>query len=507
MADTNPTLPNLHHFVGGERIAGASNRYGDIYNPATGQVQARVPFATAGEVDKVVQAAKAAFAGWSATPPSQRARILFRYRDVVEAHRGELARLCAAEHGKTLDDARGSVSRGIEIVEFACGIPQLLKGEVNENVAGSVDSYNVRQPLGVCVGITPFNFPAMVPMWMYPIALACGNTFVLKPSEKDPSCGLRLAELAIEAGIPPGVLNVVNGDKEAVDALLTHEDVAAVSFVGSTPIAEYVHRTGTAAGKRVQALGGAKNHLVVMPDADMEQVTDALVGAAYGSAGERCMAVAVAVAVGDEVADDLIERLAPRVESLKIGAYDADGVEMGPLVTREHRDKVKGYVDTGVEEGATLVVDGRDTTVEGHEDGFFIGGCIFDNVKPHMRIYKEEIFGPVLGVVRAQGYEEAVRLVNEHELGNGAAIFTRDGDAARDFTHRVRIGMVGVNVPIPVPTAYHSFGGWKRSLFGDHHMHGPEGVRFFTRMKTVTSRWPSGIREGAKFNFQRSTEA
>ena len=507
VADTNPTLPNLHHFVGGERVAGASNRYGDIYNPATGQVQARVPFATAGEVDKAVQAAKAAFPGWSATPPSQRARILFRYRDLVEAHRDELARLCAVEHGKTLDDARGSVTRGIEIVEFACGIPQLLKGEVNENVAGSIDSYNTRQPLGVCVGITPFNFPAMVPMWMYPIALACGNTFVLKPSEKDPSCGLRLAELAIEAGIPPGVLNVVNGDKEAVDALLTHEDVAAVSFVGSTPIAEYVHRTGTAAGKRVQALGGAKNHLVVMPDADMEQVTDALVGAAYGSAGERCMAVAVAVAVGDEVADDLIERLAPRVESLKIGAYDGDGVEMGPLVTREHRDKVKAYVDAGVEEGATLVVDGRDTTVEGHEDGFFIGGCIFDNVKPHMRIYKEEIFGPVLGVVRAQGYEEAVKLVNEHELGNGAAIFTRDGDAARDFTHRVQIGMVGVNVPIPVPTAYHSFGGWKRSLFGDHHMHGPEGVRFFTRMKSVTSRWPSGIREGARFNFQRSTEA
>ena len=334
----------------------------------------------------------------------------------------------------------------------------------------------------------------MVPMWMYPIALACGNTFVLKPSEKDPSCGLRLAELAIEAGAPPGVLNVVNGDKEAVDALLTHEDVAAVSFVGSTPIAEYVHRTATAAGKRVQALGGAKNHLVVMPDADMDQVTDALVGSAYGSAGERCMAISVAVAVGDEVADDLVARLKPRVESLKIGPWDASGVEMGPLVTREHREKVRGYVDTGVEEGATLVVDGRDATVAGHEDGFFIGGCIFDHVKPDMRIYKEEIFGPVLGVVRANDYEEAVALVNGHELGNGAAIFTRrDGDAARDFTHRVRIGMVGVNVPIPVPTAYHSFGGWKRSLFGDHHMHGPEGVRFFTRMKTVTSRWPSGI--------------
>ena len=507
MARDDTSIPTLEHFIGGERVAGASNRFGDIYNPATGRVQARVPFATAGEVGAAIRAAKEAFPAWAATPPSQRARILFRYRDLVEAHRDELAHLCAAEHGKTLDDARGSVTRGIEIVEFACGIPQLLKGELNENVASSVDSFNMRQPLGVCAGITPFNFPAMVPMWMYPIALACGNTFVLKPSEKDPSCGLRLAELAVEAGVPPGVLNVVNGDKEAVDALLTHEDVAAVSFVGSTPIAEYVHRTATAAGKRVQALGGAKNHLVVMPDADMDQVTDALVGSAYGSAGERCMAVAVAVAVGDEVADDLIARLAPRVESLKIGAFDAEGVEMGPLVTREHRDKVAGYVDTGVDEGATLVVDGRQATVEGHEDGFFIGGCIFDNVKPDMRIYKEEIFGPVLSVVRANDYEEAVGLVNDHELGNGAAIFTRDGDAARDFTHRVRIGMVGVNVPIPVPTAYHSFGGWKRSLFGDHHMHGPEGVRFFTRMKTVTSRWPSGIREGATFDFKRSTEA
>ncbi|MCY4470061.1 MAG: CoA-acylating methylmalonate-semialdehyde dehydrogenase [Thiotrichales bacterium] len=507
MAGGDTNISTLHHFIDGERVAGESNRFGDIYNPATGKVQARVPFATAGEVDKAVQAARAAFPGWAATPPSQRARILFRYRDLVEAHRDELARICSSEHGKTLDDARGSVTRGIEIVEFACGIPQLLKGEFNENVAGRVDSFNVRQPVGVCAGITPFNFPAMVPMWMYPIALACGNTFVLKPSEKDPSCGVRLAELAIEAGIPPGVLNVVNGDKEAVDALLTHEDIAAVSFVGSTPIAEYVHRTATAAGKRVQALGGAKNHLVVMPDADMDQVTDALIGSAYGSAGERCMAVSVAVTVGEETADDLIGRLKPRVESLKIGAYDAEGVEMGPLVTREHRDKVRGYVDTGVEEGATLVVDGRDTTVEGHEDGFFIGGCIFDNVTPEMRIYKEEIFGPVLGVVRAKDYEEAVELVNEHELGNGAAIFTRDGDAARDFTNRVRIGMVGVNVPIPVPTAYHSFGGWKRSLFGDHHMHGPEGVRFFTRMKTVTSRWPSGIREGAAFNFKGSTEA
>ncbi|WP_025769971.1 CoA-acylating methylmalonate-semialdehyde dehydrogenase [Thioalkalivibrio sp. HK1] len=506
MSDTGK-LPILDHFIDGKRTAGAGNRFGDIHDPAGGQVQAHVPFATPAEVDAAVQAASTALPAWSRTPPSQRARILFRYRDLLESHRDELARLCASEHGKTLDDARGSVTRGIEIVEFACGIPQLLKGEINENVAGGVDSYSLRQPLGVCVGITPFNFPAMVPMWMYPIALACGNTFVLKPSEKDPSCGLRLAELAVEAGIPAGVLNVVNGDKETVDALLNHPDVAAVSFVGSTPIAEYVHRTGTAAGKRVQALGGAKNHLVVMPDADMEQVTDALIGAAYGSAGERCMAVSVAVAVGEDTADALIDRLKPRVESLKIGPFDGEGVEMGPLVTKEHRDKVKGYVDSGVAEGADLVVDGRQVKVPGHEEGFFIGGCILDRVTPQMKVYKEEIFGPVLSVVRAKDYEEAVRLVNEHELGNGAAIFTRDGDAARDFTHRVEIGMVGVNVPIPVPTAYYSFGGWKRSLFGDHSMHGPEGVRFFTRLKTVTSRWPSGIREGAVFNFKRSTEA
>ena len=506
MAGDTVNIPTLPHFIDGQRVAGESNRFGDIYDPATGRVQTRAPFATAGEVNKAVQAAKAAFPAWAATPASQRARVLFRYRDLLEAHRDDIARICSSEHGKTFDDARGSVTRGIEIVEFACGIPQLLKGELNENVASNVDSFNMRQPLGVCAGITPFNFPAMVPMWMYPVALACGNTFVLKPSEKDPSCALRLAELAIEAGAPPGVLNVINGDKEAVDALLAHEDVAAVSFVGSTPIAEYVHRTGAAAGKRVQALGGAKNHLVVMPDADMDQVTDALMGSAYGSAGERCMAVSVAVVVGDETADELIGRLKPRVEALKIGPGDGDGIEMGPLITREHRDKVRGYIDAGIEEGATLVVDGRGAAVEGREDGFFIGGCVFDDVKPDMRIYREEIFGPVLSVVRANNYEEAIKLVNDHEFGNGAAIFTRDGDAARDFAHQVQIGMVGINVPIPVPTAYYSFGGWKRSLFGDHHMHGPEGVRFFTRMKTVTSRWPSGIREGAAFNFKRSTE-
>ena len=489
----------LHHFIDGEKVPGESNRFGDIYNPALGKVSAQVPFATEQEVERAVQSARNAFAGWSATPPAQRARLLFRFLNLLDTHKDELARIVSAEHGKTFDDARGSVQRGAEVVEFACGIPQLLKGEFNENVASGIDSYNMRQPLGVCVGITPFNFPAMVPMWMFPVALACGNTFVLKPSEKNPSCGLRLAELAIEAGIPPGVLNVINGDKQAVDALLTHPEVDAVSFVGSTPIAEYVYKTGTSHGKRVQSLGGAKNHMVVMPDADMEQVTDALIGSAYGSAGERCMAISVAVAVGDKTADALVERLAPRVAGLEVGPHDGEGVEMGPLVTAAHLDKVRSYVDAGVGEGAELVVDGRGQSVEGHEEGFFLGGCLFDKVSPEMSIYREEIFGPVLSVVRVSDYERALELVNEHEFGNGAAIFTRDGDAARDFTNRVKIGMVGVNVPIPVPTAYHSFGGWKRSLFGDHHMHGPEGVRFFTRMKTITSRWPSGIRRGADF--------
>ena len=500
MAASSAESPRiLYHFVNGERIAGASNRFGDVYDPATGEVAAQVPLATAQEVRAVVESAAAAFPAWAATPPASRARVLFRYRDVLERERDALAEILSREHGKTFDDARGSVTRGIEIVEFACGIPHLLKGEHNESVANGIDSHSLRQPLGVCVGITPFNFPAMVPMWMFPIALACGNTFVLKPSEKDPSCGLRLAELALEAGLPAGVLNVVNGDKVAVDALLADPDVQAVSFVGSTPIAEYVHHTASAAGKRVQALGGAKNHLVVMPDADMNQVTDALIGSAYGSAGERCMAISIAVAVGDATADEVVQRLKPRVESLNIGPYDREGVEMGPLITGAHRDKVTGYIDIGVEEGAELVVDGRGFRCPGNDNGFFVGGTIFDHVKPAMRIYNEEIFGPVLGVVRVDSYEEALDLVNSHEFGNGTAIFTRDGDAARDFTNRAQIGMVGVNVPIPVPTAYPSFVGWKRSLFGDHHMHGTEGVRFFTRLKTVTSRWPSGIRSGADF--------
>ena len=494
----------LYHFIDGKKVDGESNRFGDVFNPATGDVAAQAPYASTHEVRRAVEAAKAAFPGWAATPPAQRARILFRYLHLIESHKLEIAELLSLEHGKTLEDACGSVQRGAEIIEFACGIPQLLKGEHNENVASNVDSYAVRQPLGVCAGITPFNFPAMVPMWMFPVALACGNTFVLKPSERDPSCPLRLAELAVEAGLPAGVLNVVIGDKEAVDALLNDPDVAAVSFVGSTPIAEYVYKTGTSNGKRVQALGGAKNHMVVMPDADLDQTVDALIGSAYGSAGERCMAISVAVTVGDDTADELITRLKPRVEGLKVGAYHEDGVEMGPLVTGAHLDKVRGYVDHGVEEGADLVVDGRDISVDGHEKGYFIGGCLFDNVKPDMKIYKEEIFGPVLSVVRANNYEEALTLVNGHEYGNGAAIFTRDGDAARDFTARAKIGMIGVNVPIPVPTAYHSFGGWKRSLFGDHHMHGPEGVRFYTRLKTITSRWPSGIRAGADFSIPQT---
>ena len=497
MAGTTP--PALHHFVNGECSPGGSNRFGDVYDPASGAIQARVPFATAAEVDAVVQAARAAFAGWADTPPAQRARVLFRFRDLVESRRDEIAELISREHGKTLDDARGEVQRGAEVVEFACGIPQLLKGEASENVSGNVDSLSMRQPLGVVAGITPFNFPAMVPMWMFPVALACGNTFVLKPSERDPSAGLRLAQLLSEAGLPKGVFNVVNGDKEAVDRLLEHPDVQAVSFVGSTPIAEYVYRTATAAGKRVQALGGAKNHLVVMPDADMQQTVDALIGSAYGSAGERCMAISVAVAVGDDTADRLVEALGPRVAALKVGRYDEPGIEMGPVITAAARQRIEGLVDAGVREGAKLVVDGRGCEVADTSGGFFVGGCLFDHVTPQMSIYQEEIFGPVLSVVRTRDYEQALALVNEHEYGNGAAIFTRDGDAARDFTHRAKIGMVGVNVPIPVPTAYHSFGGWKRSLFGDHYMHGPEGVRFYTRLKTVTSRWPSGIREGAEF--------
>ncbi len=465
----------LHHYVNGQKVAGNSGRLGDIYNPAIGEVTKQVPFASRDEVRAAVAAAKAALPGWAATTPIARARAMFRLKSLVEEHLGELAELVSSEHGKTVPDAKGSITRGLEVIEFACGIPHLLKGEFTAAVGTGVDSFSMRLPVGVCVGITPFNFPAMIPLWMAPLAIACGNTFILKPSERDPSCPLKLAELFSEAGIPDGVFNVVNGDKEAVDALLTDADVAAVSFVGSTPIAEYVYATGSAHGKRVQALGGAKNHMVVMPDADLEQATDALMGAAYGSAGERCMSIAVAVAVGG-TAEPLIERLKPRIEGLRIGPYTDTEADMGPIVTRQALERIKGLVDSGIEQGAELVVDGRDTTLQGYESGFFMGGCLFDHVTPEMDIYKEEIFGPVLSVVRAPDYESALALVRENPYGNGTAIFTRDGDAARDFVARANIGMVGVNVPIPVPVAYHSFGGWKRSKFGAANTHGMEGV-------------------------------
>jgi malonate-semialdehyde dehydrogenase (acetylating)/methylmalonate-semialdehyde dehydrogenase len=490
----------ISHFVGGRPVAAAGGAFGEVFNPATGEVTGRVALGGAKDVDAAVQAARAALPGWASTPPVVRARVMFRFRELVERNADELVRTISAEHGKVLSDARGELQRGLEVVEFACGIPHLLKGDFSENVGTSVDSHSIRQPLGVVAGITPFNFPAMVPMWMFPVAIACGNCFILKPSERDPTTPVRLAELLLEAGLPPGVFNVVHGGKEAVDAVLEHPGIAAVSFVGSTPIAEYVYRVGTAHGKRVQALGGAKNHMVVMPDADLDQATDALMGAAYGSAGERCMAISVAVAVGG-VADALIERLEPRVRGLKVGPGTDPEAEMGPLVTRQHLDKVRGYVDEGVREGAKLVVDGRGLKLQGYENGFYIGGTLFDEVRPEMRIYREEIFGPVLSVLRMPDFDAAVDLVNGHEYGNGTAIFTRDGDAARTFVNRIEVGMVGVNVPIPVPMAFHSFGGWKRSIFGDHAMHGPEGVHFYTRLKTVTSRWPTGIRKGAEFTM------
>ncbi|WP_144373832.1 CoA-acylating methylmalonate-semialdehyde dehydrogenase [Vogesella urethralis] len=488
----------ISHYIAGQHQAGSGTRTTPVFNPATGRVQAEVVLAEQADVDAVVAAASAAFPAWSDTAPLRRARILFKFKMLLEARQDELAALISSEHGKVHADALGEVTRGLEVVEFACGIPQLLKGEYTEQVGRGIDAWTMRQSLGVVAGITPFNFPAMVPMWMFPVAIACGNTFVLKPSERDPSAALFIAALLEEAGLPPGVFNVLQGDKLAVDGLLTHPDVQAVSFVGSTPIAQYIYETGARHGKRVQALGGAKNHMVVMPDADLEQTVDALMGAAYGSAGERCMAISVAVAVGD-VADKLVAALGERLQTLKVGPGTDPAADMGPLVTRAHLDKVSGYVARGVEEGATLVVDGRGLTVPGCEEGFFLGGCLFDHVTTDMTIYQEEIFGPVLCVVRVDSFAEAVAMINAHAYGNGTAIFTRDGDAAREFTHRIQVGMVGVNVPLPVPMAFHSFGGWKASLFGDHHMHGPEGVRFYTRMKAVTTRWPTGIRSGAEF--------
>ena len=489
---------SIGHWIDGADIPVGDGRTVGVYDPALGEITRQVVMADEAVVNQAVESAAAAFVSWSATPPLRRARVMFKFKALMEEHADEFAEIISREHGKVFSDAHGEVTRGLEVVEFACGIPQLLKGEYSEQVGGGIDMYSIRQPLGVCVGITPFNFPVMVPMWMYPVAIACGNTFILKPSERDPSASLLMAELLRQAGLPDGVFNVVQGDKVAVDALLNHPKVGAVSFVGSTPIARYVHETASRQGKRVQALGGAKNHMVVMPDADLEQATDALIGAAYGSAGERCMAVSIAVAVGS-AGDALVERLREKVPAIKMAPGMTDGAEMGPLVTGAHLEKVRSYVDAGVAEGAELVVDGRSAKVSGHEQGFFLGGCLFDRVKPGMKIYQDEIFGPVLGIVRVETFDEAVALVNEHEFGNGAAIFTRDGDAAREFSHQVQIGMVGVNVPIPVPMAFHSFGGWKASLFGDHHMHGPEGVRFYTRYKAVTQRWPAGIRAGAEF--------
>ncbi|WP_437972100.1 CoA-acylating methylmalonate-semialdehyde dehydrogenase [Sorangium sp. So ce260] len=492
-------IKKLQNYVGGKMTDSSTRRWGDVFNPALGAVTRQVPMSTAGEVSSAVAVAKQAFESWSATPPVRRARVMFELKSLIERHMDELAALVTAEHGKVLDDARGSVTRGMEVVEFAAGIPQLLKGEYSEGVARGVDSWSFRQPLGVCAGVGPFNFPAMIPLWMAPIAIACGNTFIMKPSEKVPSLSLRLAELWTEAGLPPGVFNVVSGDKEVVDAFIEHPDIAAISLVGSTPVAEDVYQRATRAGKRVQALGGAKNHMIVMPDADLSHTVDALMGAAYGSAGERCMAISVAVAVGPETGDRLVEALIPKVKALKIGPGDQPGLDMGPLVTRQHLEKVSGYVDLGVKEGAKLLVDGRGLNVPGSEDGFFLGGCLFDHVTSSMTIYQEEIFGPVLAVVRVPTLDAAIRLVNAHRYGNGGAIFTSSGEAADEFTKRIEIGMVGVNVPIPVPMAFHSFGGWKGSLFGDHYMHGPEGVRFFTRLKTVTSRWPRGASVGASF--------
>jgi len=491
----------IENAVAGKRYVSSSTRKSPVFNPATGEQTAELPLSTLDEINAAVASAKKAQVAWGNTTPMKRARVMFKFKELLDRNINELARIISAEHGKVHDDALGEIARGIDCVDFACGIPQLLKGEFSRNVGPSIDTYSDRQPLGVVAGITPFNFPAMVPMWMYPTAIACGNAFILKPSERDPSASLFCWNLFMEAGLPEGILNVVHGDKEAVDALLDHPDIKAVSFVGSTPIAEYVYQRGTKAGKRVQALGGAKNHMIIMPDADMDQAADALMGAGYGSAGERCMAISVAVPVGDKTADALIARLKPRVEALKIGPATDKDAEMGPIVSKVQRDKIAGYIDAGVEAGAELVVDGRGFKLQGYENGFFIGGTLFDKVKPDMKIYREEIFGPVLSVVRTHSFNEAVDLIHGHEYANGTAIFTRDGDAARDFADKIEVGMVGINVPIPVPVAYHSFGGWKRSLFGDHSIYGPESVHFYTRLKTVTTRWPAGIKSGAEFTF------
>jgi malonate-semialdehyde dehydrogenase (acetylating)/methylmalonate-semialdehyde dehydrogenase len=487
------------HFIGGKHVAGTSDRHSDVFQPLDGSVLGKVALASKAEMRAAVENAMAAQPAWAATNPQRRMRVLMKFIDLVAKHNDELAELLAREHGKTIPDAKGDIQRGIEVIEVCLGGPHMMKGEFTDSAGPGIDIYSLRQPLGVVAGITPFNFPAMIPMWKFGPALMCGNAFILKPSERDPGVPMRLAELMIEAGLPPGVMNVVNGDKEAVDAILDNPDIKAIGFVGSTPIAEYIYGRGCSNGKRVQCFGGAKNHMIIMPDADMDQAVDALIGAGYGAAGERCMAISVAVPVGEDTANRLMKKLTPRVESLKVGPSTDGSADFGPLVTRAHLEKVKSYVDLGVSEGAKLVVDGRGFTMQGYEKGFYMGGCLFDHVTTDMRIYKEEIFGPVLSVVRAPDYSAALKMTNDHEYGNGTAIFTRDGDAARDFAAKVNVGMVGINVPIPVPLAYYTFGGWKRSGFGDLNQHGPDAFRFYTKTKTITSRWPSGVKDGASF--------
>ena len=493
-------MKNIFHYVDGAIFKNTSSRTADVFNPATGEVQAKVSLASKSDVGNAVKSALKAFPAWANTPPITRARILFKFKDLIEKNSDELTKLIVSEHGKVYEDAKGSLTRGLEVVEFACGIPHLLKGEFTENVGKGVDSWSMRQPLGVCAGITPFNFPAMVPMWMFPMAIACGNTFILKPSEKDPSCPMMLAELLKEAGLPDGVFNVVHGDKNVVDMILSSNDISAVSFVGSTPVAKYIYETAAKNLKRVQSLGGAKNHLIVMPDANLDQAVDGIIGAAYGSAGERCMAVSVAVAVGN-IADSLVEKIRDNADKLKVAPWTDNESDMGPVISREHKEKIEKYISIGEKEGAKIIIDGRSYKIQGYENGYFVGPTLFDEVTNNMTIYKEEIFGPVLCVVRAKNYEEAVKLVNEHPFGNGTSIYTSNGETARHFTSNIKIGMVGVNVPIPVPMAFHSFGGWKQSLFGDHSMHGMHGINFFTKLKTVTSRWPKSIKEGPEFKI------
>lgn len=492
-------IREIGHFIDGARVAGRGDRYADVFDPNIGEVQAKVALASRSEMEDAITKAAVAQPAWAAVNPQRRGRVMMRFLELVRGEMDNLARLLSSEHGKTIDDAKGDIQRGLEVVEFTCGIPHLLKGEYTDGAGPGIDIYSMRQPLGVVAGITPFNFPAMIPLWKCAPAIACGNAFILKPSERNPSVPMRIAELFIEAGLPANIFNVVNGDKEAVDTILTDPRIMAVGFVGSSDIAQYVYSTATAHGKRAQCFGGAKNHMIIMPDADMNQVADALIGAGYGSAGERCMAISVAVPVGEETADALLERLVPRVKKLKIGLSTDAGADYGPLVTRVHRDRVKGYIDLGIKEGAKLVVDGRDFVMPGHEKGFFLGGSLFDHVTTDMRIYQEEIFGPVLCIARAADYAQGLALANDHQYGNGVSIYTRDGDAARDFASKVNVGMVGVNVPIPVPIAYYTFGGWKRSGFGDLNQHGADAVRFYTKTKTVTSRWPSGIKDGASF--------